>query len=40
MKTKLEWLQEIGFKAKKQPSRDNWRQYRGDILIDIGEDQL
>ena len=42
MKTKiLEWLQEIGFKAKKQPlSGQLGGEYRGDILIDIGEDQL
>ena len=37
----LEWLQEIGFKAKKQPlSGQLGGEYRGDILIDIGEDQL
>ena len=37
----LEWLQEIGFKAKKQPlSGQLGGECRGDILIDIGEDQL
>ena len=36
----LEWLQEIGFKAKKQPLSGQLGEYRGDILIDIGEDQL
>tara|TARA_B100000212_G_scaffold342327_1_gene328876 strand:- start:3354 stop:4004 length:651 start_codon:yes stop_codon:yes gene_type:complete len=37
----LEWLKEIGFKAKKQPlSGQLGGEYRGDILIDIGQDQL
>ena len=37
----LEWLEKIGFKAKKQPlSGQLGGEYRGDILIDIGQEQL
>ena len=37
----LEWLQKIGFKAKKQPlSGQLGGEYRGDILLEIGGHEL
>lgn len=37
----VEWLKEIGFKAKKQPlSGQLGGEYRGDILIEIGGKEL
>ena len=37
----LDWLQEIGFKAKKQPlSGQLGGEYRGDILIEVGGHDL